>query len=336
MGRAEPRQRTQEACATTAPRHRHPPCAARRYVATRGSAHGPNRPVRRHPAESGPGAAQGHDPAGQHRVAWRRRAARADRALVSPGGRDASRRPGRALFAAARRAPIEGVDSWTALTLGELLRQGNREPELAPDDGARRAGRLRGGARAVPSPAHGPLAPSSGPWWAAQSPTTTSGAGGSTNTRGNFRCRQRRRYLESTTRARDDDAQGHPSNVGLSRLPEAIPPIRSTETGTSSPLIPADQASLGEERIEVASLNPAAVSDRFLTRCAAPAISVSMVRIRACAKGADSGRFEATPFQKQRRLPNTYTACTRPRTVRHPSFHGEKTGSSSGPSMTSG
>ena len=41
--------------------------------------------------------------------------------------------------------------------------------------------------------------------------------------------------------------------------------------------IPAEHASLQEERNEVASRRPAAVSDLFFTRCAAPSISVSIV-----------------------------------------------------------
>ena len=51
----------------------------------------------------------------------------------------------------------------------------------------------------------------------------------------------------------------------------------STTTGTSSPSVPTEHASLQEARNDVASRRPAVVRDLFLARCAARAISVSIV-----------------------------------------------------------
>ena len=111
-------------------------------------------------ARPSPGArgAPGDGAAGQHRLARRRRAARADRALVSPGSGDLAGGASRAPCVATRRAAVEGGDPRAAFPMGKLLGPGDREPQLATDDGAERARRLRSRPRAVPSPAHGPLA----------------------------------------------------------------------------------------------------------------------------------------------------------------------------------
>ena len=139
-----------------------------------------------------------------------------------------------------------------------------------------------------------------------------------------------RRALSPSHLVMSRDVRGGPSVYG------GIRQVTMKQRWSRHDWLAASTPRFSDERNEVASRRPASVSDLFSTRCAAPANSASIVRIRACAKVEDSGRFEATPFQKLRRLANTYTACMRPRTVRHSSFHGEKTGSSSGSSTTSG
>ena len=91
-----------------------------------------------------------------------------------------------------------------------------------------------------------------------------------------------------------------------------------------------------DPRNDVTSRRPAAVRDRLRTRCTASDISPSMVSTRVRANKDSPGKLKATRRQKHRRLPNTYTAWIRPRTVRPSPFHGERTISSSGTSASSG
>ena len=153
---------------------------------------------------------------------------------------------------------------------------------------------------------------------------------------GRLRCRQSRHRLGVTNRMRDDDALDRPSNIGLCRELERIVSMLLHNNG--------DLIAIGSRRARLASGSkkrcrqpPARCGQGPVSCKVCRTCYFSIDRLNACLrKGGGFRPFRGDAHQKLRRLPNTYTACTRPRTVRHSSFQGEKTGSSSGPSITSG